>query len=63
MLVALQIIIHQYIQIKRSRSIGIFTHASVIMLNFEQSFEQVMRCKSGLDMRHRVDEIGLIKPS
>ena len=48
-LVPLQLIIHQYVEIKRSRSIEIFTHAPVITLDFEQGFKQIMGGERSFD--------------
>ena len=60
-LVPLQPIIHQYVEIKRSRRVEIFTHASVTELNFKQGFEQIMGGERGFNQRHCVDEIRLIQ--
>ena len=60
MLVPLQLIIHQYIQIKRSRRVEIFTHAPMTMLDFKQGFKQIMGGERSFDLRHGVDEIRLI---
>src|SRR5690606_15541869 len=59
-LVPLQPIIHEYVEIKRSRGVGIFTHAPVIALDFQQGFEQIMGGEGGFNQRHRIDEIRLV---
>ena len=52
--------VEQQVEVEGARRVAEAALAAVAVLDVEQCGEQGARCELGLDLRHRVDEVGLV---
>ena len=61
MIAALQVVVHKDVEIEGSGTVAMFAHPSMMVLDIEQGFEQLVWGQASFDQRHGVDEIRLVQ--